>query len=398
MLYKRISLTAVAILALVIWVSASKSQANASQTDAPVTAVKTDIFTHVLSDGPHLFLPLVSRISVYSTSGHVLDSKNIPVESVTISTGNGVTTTTDANGWFTLHLIAGTYTLLPSKLNQSFNPVSLQITIPPDASEQDFTCADCGITTPEGMVNVPAGDFQMGCAPNDINCGSAEKPLHTVYLDAYDIDVHEVTNARYKACVEAGGCSAPHQSNTFFRPSYYGNAAYDNYPVLTIDWTQASTFCQWDGKRLSTEAEWEKAARGSVDTRIYPWGNTKPNCTLGNFFAWINEGVYCVMDTSAVGSSPAGASPYGVMDMAGNVWEWVNDWYQSDYYASQSSWLNPTGPASGEKRVLRGGAWDYFPPRDPYRASFRFGFPPASWNFTLPPKVVYSPIGFRCAH
>ena len=193
-------------------------------------------------------------------------------------------------------------------------------------------------------------------AENGGNCDrawfAAEAPQHTVYLDAYSIDKYEVANARYQACVDAGGCTAPHDPSSATRTSYYGNPDYAGYPVINVDWGQAETFCAWEGKRLPTEAEWEKAARGT-DGRIYPWGNQNPTCDLAN---GVVQGKRCVGDTSPVGSYAAGASPYGVMDMAGNVWEWVNDWYDENYY-SHSPASNPPGPATGDTRVLRGGSW-----------------------------------------
>jgi formylglycine-generating enzyme required for sulfatase activity len=240
----------------------------------------------------------------------------------------------------------------------------------------------------EEEILIPAGTFQMGCDasnPAENGCNvfdwqTHELPLHTVYLDAYYIDKYEVTNARYKACVDGRGCTPPEESSSYERDSYYGNDAYDNYPVINVTWHQANDFCAWEGKRLPTEAEWEKAARGSSDTRKYPWGNAEATCSLANYGG--KNG--CIGDTSEVGSYPAGASPYGVMDMAGNVLEWVNDWAGENYY-SVSPGSNPQGPATGEYRVLRGGSWlgtDYL-----VRSVHRFDHQPVIWG---------NIIGFRC--
>ena len=172
-----------------------------------------------------------------------------------------------------------------------------------------------------------------------------EKPVHIVYLDAYWIDKTEVTNAEYAKCESARVCKPPISYESLTRFSYYGTEQYANYPVVYVTWTQAKTFCLWSGARLPTEAEWEKAARGT-DGRIYPWGNYYTTSALLNYNS--NVG-----DTTAVGKYPSGASIYGALDMSGNVWEWVADWYDASYYASSSS-TNPTGPASGGTRVLRG--------------------------------------------
>jgi formylglycine-generating enzyme required for sulfatase activity len=225
----------------------------------------------------------------------------------------------------------------------------------------------------EDMITIPAGTFKMGCSSSDTACWENEYPLHTVYLSTYSIDKYEVVNARYKACVDADGCTAPHNTRSYTRQSYYGNQTYDNYPVIYVDWYQAAAFCAWEGKRLPTEAEWEKAARGANDTRIYPWGNQAPDCTLANIY--YNK-ADCVGDTSEVGSYPAGASPYGVLDMAGNVGEWVNDWFQPGYYSSQSSWSNPLGPSMSDYKVLRGGTWDGY--WYDARVSYRYGGYPAN--------------------
>ncbi|HSM24172.1 MAG TPA: SUMF1/EgtB/PvdO family nonheme iron enzyme [Anaerolineaceae bacterium] len=191
------------------------------------------------------------------------------------------------------------------------------------------------------MVYFPAGTFTMGLDGGRFD----EEPQHEVYLDAFWIDRTEVTNAMYRSCMKAGGCTTPGLDK------YYPYKEFSDYPVVYMSWDQANTYCEWAGRRIPTEAEWEKAARGT-DGRIYPWGNEAPTSERLNFAR--ESG-----DIMAVGSFPEGASPYGALDMAGNAWEWVAEWYDAHNY-SISPQSNPKGPDDGSFRVCRGGGWtDY---------------------------------------
>ena len=236
-------------------------------------------------------------------------------------------------------------------------------------------------------ILIPAGEFVMG-SPDGEGVDD-ERPQHMVYLDDYYIDKYEVTNARYQACVDAGACDPPQESSSYTRGSYFGNPEYADYPVIKVTWYQAEAFCAWEGRRLPTEAEWEKAARGT-DGRMYPWGNEfdgsklnycDANCEFDHKDAAHNDGY---ADTAPVGSYPSGSSPYGVMDMAGNVWEWVNDWYDGNYYSVSPS-AAPPGPETGEYRVLRGGSWSLND--SGVRSADRYFDDPDNW---------YNNHGFRC--
>lgn len=192
------------------------------------------------------------------------------------------------------------------------------------------------------MVLVPAGKFTMGSSTGDVD----EQPAHQVYIDAFSMDKYEVTVGQYAAFLQAEGMDPPLDWKVMNQP------AYQKRPVVSVDWADAAAYCKWAGKRLPTEAEWEKAARGT-DGRLYPWGNDPPTPRHAKYG---KTGSHNHTTLAPVGTLEDGKSPYGIYDMAGSVWEWVSDWYDSDYYKSSPS-QNPMGPSSGESKVLRGGSW-----------------------------------------
>jgi formylglycine-generating enzyme required for sulfatase activity len=268
------------------------------------------------------------------------------------------------------------------------------------------------------MVYVPAGAFTMGSSDEEIDallveCGTCrrawfldEQPQHRVFVDAFWIDRTEVTTAQFADFLNAVGgpedcekgpcfdlASEDADSHILYRDgAYVAETGWEDHPVVEVAWPAANAYCRWAGAGLPTEAQWEKAARGT-DGRTYPWGN-EFDCRKGSFDDETVFGDYVVpggqgcdgyVTTAPVGSFPVGASPYGVLDMAGNVQEWTADRYQSDYYGHSPS-RNPRGPGSGEFPVMRGGSWD----------GYAWYLRAASRDYGLHLEHTHRGVGFRC--
>jgi len=233
------------------------------------------------------------------------------------------------------------------------------------------------------MVEIPSGSFPMGVPPGDRDGGRDEYPRHEVFLDPFLIDQFEVTNGRYIEFVKSTGHRVPQNPINPARNIWQGDTITESLaerPVINVDWFDADAYCKWAGKRLPTEAEWEKAAKGTSDRR-FPWGNVEPTAKHLNYNQrWIGE-----KTLMPVGSYEAGKSPYGVYDIVGNVWEWVNDWYDARYYEKSPS-KNPTGPQEGTKKVIRGAGWQNETPT--VRIFTRVDSDPTMRNEST---------GFRCA-
>ncbi|RMG95569.1 MAG: hypothetical protein D6706_11715 [Chloroflexi bacterium] len=240
------------------------------------------------------------------------------------------------------------------------------------------------------MIFIPGGVFLMGNDEGE----SDEQPAHLVRIDPYFIDETEVTNGQYALCVDAGVCSPPANPGATYHPAYYGDPAFADYPVIFVTWFDAQTFCEWRGGRLPSEAEWEKAAGFDPNQGIklrYPWGDafdgSKVNycdagCPRDKADRSVDDGH---RDTAPVGSYPNGRSPLGLYDMAGNVVEWVSDWYDPRFY-ERSPDVNPLGPAEGSFKSVRGGSWLSAP--EELRITARGSFDPT---------VARANLGFRCA-
>lgn len=227
------------------------------------------------------------------------------------------------------------------------------------------------------MVLISAGEFWMG-SPEDESRSKDERPRHKVFLDSFYLDTFEVTTEQYAQFMS---------SKSHTPPEFWDQVDLSrdkNKPVVGVSWQDANDFCVWAGKRLPTEAEWERAARGT-DERKYPWGQEPPSTHIANFDQKPTpEKVYSDR-LKPVGSYENGKSPQGVYDMAGNVWEWVGDWYDKKYYRVSPK-KNPKGPERGEEKVMRGGSWDDHP--SPLRSSDRSKLLPSERNDS---------VGFRCA-
>jgi formylglycine-generating enzyme required for sulfatase activity len=224
------------------------------------------------------------------------------------------------------------------------------------------------------MVIISEGPFDMGS--NDRQALEDERPLHQVRLSTFSIDLHEVTTEQYAAFLASGGREAPWQW-TQVDLTLHGDR-----PVIGVNWHDADAYCRWKGKRLPTEAEWEKAARGT-DGRHYPWGNQEPNKSLANFALGARFSYSQVL--MPVRSYEPGRSPAGLYQMAGNVWEWVQDWYGGSYYQGSPD-RDPLGPEQGQFKVMRGGSWSDLP-----KYLLTYG------RFKLLPDARNSYTGLRCA-
>ncbi len=221
------------------------------------------------------------------------------------------------------------------------------------------------------MRRVPAGWFTMGSNFGEAN----EKPRHRVYVDAFYMDTFEVTNSQYAEFIGVTGRE---------RPGYWFQVHLEsdgNNPVIDVAWHDADAYCRHYGKRLPTEAEWEKAARGT-DGRLYPWGNRTPSPRMANYGK--NRLAFSRGSLKPVGSYEAGKSPYEIYDLAGNVWEWVADWSDWHYYQTSPP-RNPKGPSSGQDKLVRGGSWVTGPLH--LRSAVRLRSVPTNRDVT---------VGFRC--
>lgn len=284
-------------------------------------------------------------------------------------------------------------TAVPSPTAISFPTTGSQGGGAPEAGTERVASAD-GMT----QVYIPDGTFMRGGI--DGEAANHELPANKITMTGFWMDKVEVTNAMYMLCVSAGVCDLPHSVDktvlkSATREDYFRNAEFADYPVVYVAWGDADAYCKWAGRRLPSEAEWEYAARGAFPSlNIFPWGDARPDGSYANFNAMVG-------DTMKVGSYPAGASTYGVLDMAGNVAEWVNDFFDSKYY-DLGLVQNPTGPISRAdvfSRVVRGGHWGnaWMMIRVSARASLVGPNPAAQVGTDRWYGESANTVGFRCA-
>jgi formylglycine-generating enzyme required for sulfatase activity len=344
-------------------------------------------------------------------TGCVTDTATgLGIYGVTITTNPATSAvSTDTSGYYSISgVVPGTYAVTARKTGYSANTGNATVI---EDNTTTINIALTVITMTIEWVSIPAGSFEMGRTAVDTILwlySSDEYPLHTVYLDGYQISKYEITNAQYMAFMDAGGYSnsiywttegwnwrttCNRTEPTYWSLLFYsGGVVYNsgptfpNYPVVGVTWYEAYAFCNWAGGHLPTEAQWEKAARGTDSTNCWPWGRT---WNAANCNSYYNASPDTFGWSSPVGYFNLGQSPYGVYDMAGNVRDWVNDWYDSTYY-DVSPTSNPTGPASGGCRIIRGGGWDCREVKVGY--CFR-----TAYRSPYTPIAVYHDLGFRIA-
>jgi formylglycine-generating enzyme required for sulfatase activity len=291
---------------------------------------------------------------------------SMAITGATIMTDQTQYTVTDnGNGTYTVaDVLPGTHTMTAMRFGYGGNRATVSVAVNQTVS----ATIKLSVFTVE-MVTVPAGDFDMGSDSTDPYIITAELPRHTVYLDEYQIGKNLITNAQYKQFIDSGGyknsaywttagwnwrvASQESLPQAWLYGWFNSGPLFPNYPIVGVSWYEADAFCRWAGMRLPTEAEWEKAARGT-DHRYYPWGNT-PDGSRCNSYDNVPPDTFST--TSPVGFFTNDASPYGCHDMTGNVMQWMHDWYSSSYYLSSPN-INPQGPSSGTRKSLRGGAWN----------------------------------------
>jgi serine/threonine protein kinase len=275
---------------------------------------------------------------------------------------------------------------IPSQTISSQTAVS---SFQPTATHESPTDTAAPPSKTSGMILIPGGEYLMGSAAGNSSAKSDEKPQHSVSLRSFWMDEHEVTVSAYKDCVQADACKINEVRSEGVAGDYFSDAKYADYPVVDVTWQDASNYCAWRAARLPTEAEWELAA-GGTSSQTYPWGNEPKavlnicdvNCNLPHKDTSLDDGYPF---QAPVASFPQGASPYGLYDMSGNVWEWMADWYAENYY-SQAPKENPQGAGSGSEKVVRGGGWDS-----------RMINTRAAKRFHYRPEIYTGSLGFRCA-